>query len=461
MAPRSLLIMLIYFSALSLHIIANSQAGRIIDTMRCQDCPKYSYAVYLPEKYTDSTYWPVIFIFDPGARGKMALTNFLQAAEIYGYILAASNNSRNGLSDEEIIIISNCMMSDVQKNFSINTRRIYTSGFSGGSRVASMIAMKNKGISGVIGCGAGFPKSDGGKMFSQIDYYGLIGDCDMNYVEMEGLKKEFDNKYVNFELRVFEGGHEWPSQGLLQEAVEWLELMAFQRKSKSVDTAFIIYYYQNLECQAQQLLGQGKILESFERYNCIYRWLSKYINANNIKSISDSICQTKEYLKAANESTEMFLAEQEFQQHILSAFRKAVFLEELPDSVSLWWRNQIAAIKKMEFGKDESKQKMAKRQLNYLTFLSYETAKMNITLKAYKTAAIFYQVVSWINPEDGNIFYILAKTYALDKDLNKSIRYLNLAVKKGYQNRKSIEDDPAFASFINEKKFREILEQCK
>jgi hypothetical protein len=440
---------------------AANERGTIIDTVKCKDHPEYSYALYLPEKFTDSVSWPVIYLFDPGARGRMALTNFIQAADLYGYILAASNNSRNGLPEEEIFRISNYLMSDVQKSYTIDNRRIYTSGFSGGSRMAAMIAFKNTTVSGVIGCGAGFPGSTGVKVLPRFDYFGLVGDCDMNYIEMANLKKRFDNTDVTYKLRIFEGGHEWPSNELLQEAVEWMELFAIQKKFTAMDTGFIKYLFQKSESRAQELLKKGSVIESVECYNSISKWLSQYINANCTKSVSDSIQQTKEYLKAIKKNKELQLAEQEFQENALSAFRKVTLMEELPDSVRLWWMNLIKSEKKVASGSDECKQKLARRQLSFLSIQSYETALKYFELKSYEIAANFYQIFSWIHPEDSNIYYLLAQTYALDKDLNNSVKFLTIAVKKGYNNKEAIESDTAFASFNNEKKFREILEQCK
>ena len=136
-------------------------------------------------------------------------------------------------------------------------------------------------------------------------------------------------------------------------------------------------------------------------------------------------------------------------------------MEEFPDSIRMMWLKQIGSMKKAASGSDESKQKLAKRQLNFLTIQCYETARKYTELKSYKTSAVFYQIVSLIQPEDSSIDYLLAQTYSLDKDLNKSVKFLTIAVKKGYNNRKAIESDATFAWMANERKFREILEQCK
>ena len=78
------------------HGINIPEKGIIVDTIKCKKNQKFSYALYLPDHYNPIIKWPVIYIFDPAARGSLAVKNFKQAAEQYGYIVACSNNSRNG-----------------------------------------------------------------------------------------------------------------------------------------------------------------------------------------------------------------------------------------------------------------------------------------------------------------------------------------------------------------------------
>src|SRR3954463_10011005 len=70
--------------------------GEIVPAVKCTADPQQSYALYLPSHYSRSRTWPVIFAFEPAARGRLPLEHYREAAEKYGYILAASNNSHNG-----------------------------------------------------------------------------------------------------------------------------------------------------------------------------------------------------------------------------------------------------------------------------------------------------------------------------------------------------------------------------
>src|SRR5438034_7497597 len=70
--------------------------GVVIDRVASAGDQTKSYALYLPTTYTRERKFPVIYCFDPGARGAVPVERFKDAAEKYEYIVVGSNNSRNG-----------------------------------------------------------------------------------------------------------------------------------------------------------------------------------------------------------------------------------------------------------------------------------------------------------------------------------------------------------------------------
>lgn len=53
--------------------------GQIIDRVVCARDPAQSYALYIPSGYTPSKPAPVIFCFDPAARGRVPVEQFQPA----------------------------------------------------------------------------------------------------------------------------------------------------------------------------------------------------------------------------------------------------------------------------------------------------------------------------------------------------------------------------------------------
>src|SRR5579871_1171926 len=133
--------------------------GKIIDDVKCAADASQSYTLYLPFNYSADRTWAVIFAFDAGGRGRRGVERLQAAAEKYGYIVAGSNNSRNG-PWQVSMTAAQTMTRDVVKRFSIDPHRMYTAGQSGGARVAMKVAIDTGQISGVIASSAVYPDDE-------------------------------------------------------------------------------------------------------------------------------------------------------------------------------------------------------------------------------------------------------------------------------------------------------------
>ena len=79
-------------------------------------------------------------------------------AEKYGFILAGTYNSQNGMAWENSEKAAKAFMKDTRMRLSLDNSRLYTCGFSGGAIVASMVAISEGGIAGVVTCGGSMPE---------------------------------------------------------------------------------------------------------------------------------------------------------------------------------------------------------------------------------------------------------------------------------------------------------------
>lgn len=200
---------------------AAQQPGAVTERVVTMSDAAQSYALYLPSSYAPQKRWPVIFAFDPGARGKVPVELFRAAAEARGYIVAGSNNSRNGPIKPEMQAFA-AMLEDVQRRFSIDTQRMYTAGFSGGARVAGMASIVCPGcIRAVIACGAGLPLGLTAEQQAQLPpFFWAVGKEDFNYFEVLDAARSLRDPR---RLVVFEGQHQWLPAETAGLAIEWLD----------------------------------------------------------------------------------------------------------------------------------------------------------------------------------------------------------------------------------------------
>lgn len=203
--------------------------GQIIADVKCAADASQGYALYLPSNYTGDRTWPVILAFDPGGRGLNPIERYQAAAEKYGYIVAGSNNSRNGSAETGKAVTA--MIKDVTARFHIDTKRTYTAGMSGGARVAFAVALSSFKVAGVFASSAGYPD---GKPRTTLPFpvFATAGTEDFNHVEMRELDHELKSPHL---LEIFEGPHVWLSSELAMTGVEWMELQAMKTGLKPRD----------------------------------------------------------------------------------------------------------------------------------------------------------------------------------------------------------------------------------
>lgn len=209
-------------------------SGVVIDAVPVAADPAQSYALYLPSDYARDRTWSLLLAFHPSARGVAFVETYRAAAERYGYIVAGSNNSRNGSWTDTIRAVR-AMSGDVGRRFSVDAQRVYVTGHSGGARVAMEVALGNVAIAGVIASSAGFPDARPRRSVA-FPVFGTVGVEDFNYLEMRRLDERLTSPHY---LAVFDGGHVLPPDSVAVEAVEWLELQAMRTGRRTKDPALI------------------------------------------------------------------------------------------------------------------------------------------------------------------------------------------------------------------------------
>jgi predicted peptidase len=116
--------------------------GMVMDSIPVKTSMDTNYSLYLPSNYNASKKWPLLYVFEPAARGKLGVEVFDKYAEKYGYIVVCSNNSRNGPFMDNYAVLE-LTLESLQYRLSIDMDRFYVTGFSGGSRTAVSFAVLN------------------------------------------------------------------------------------------------------------------------------------------------------------------------------------------------------------------------------------------------------------------------------------------------------------------------------
>ena len=382
--------------------------GEVTDSVRCTDFEEESYALFLPSAYTEEKEWPVIYIFEPAARGRLPIDIYKEIADQYGILLVSSNVSKNG-SWEVSFASAERMLNDTRSKFSIDSEAIFTAGFSGGSRVALALATTTDHVKGVIGCGAGLPVPEEYKPIegAKFLYAGAIGDRDMNFLEMHELRKHLHSLKIQNRLFTFEGPHQWPPAEKMSEILGWL------------------------------LDPSHSGPDPFE--------LEK---------------ESKEGLKSIKEREKIFKREADLQDKYINAIAEQ--LKSPNDSViSSFWKTETDFLNRMLKNKDVRKSNLAARLINKIWVACYENGRDFVAGGNHYHAATVHKIWSILQPENIYPWFILAQNKVVLGKNEEAIDCLESAFEIGMSDADRLESHPILGLLKGNTRFENLLQNIR
>ncbi|MBX7223088.1 MAG: tetratricopeptide repeat protein [Blastocatellia bacterium] len=432
--------------------------GQVVEKVTCSANPQHSYAVYLPSRYTANRTWPMLFCFDPGARGSLPVERFRAAAEKYGFIVAGSNNSRNGENPNEAIKF---FLQDTHERFAIDENRRYTAGFSGGARVATAIANSLNGqVAGVIACGGGYAQGFTPTKAMPYVVFGMAGLEDFNYFELRQLERNLSATGTAVRLVIFAGAHDWGPAATCAEAIEWFEIQALKTGKRTKDEKLIEELFAKALDRAQSAEQAQNLPEALARYQGIVN------DFQDLKDTAGAAQKVKE-LKETKAVKEFPKLEKELERK--QATRTQEFLttqgqltdRELQPIALANLKSLAGDLRKATKSANPNEKLVAHRVLGQFFVFEFEESGRMFRNKKYFEAIMCLTIAAEISPENSWVLFNLARAYILNGEKKKALEALQRAADKGFNQSQEIEQAPEFEAVRNEEGFKKVLESMK
>lgn len=435
--------------------------GQIIEKVVCADIAAQSYALYLPSNYSPARQWPILYAFDPGARGKVPLEHFKEAAEKYGWIVVGSNNSRNG-PIQSATEAWKAMWADTHERFAIDQERIYTGGFSGASRVAVLFAsLCGDCIAGVIGGGAGFPEGVAPAATMHFAFFGTLGVDDFNYPEVKSLADVLAKVGIAHYVRVYPGRHEWAPAPVTTEAVEWMELQAMksgrrQRNEELIEELWRKYYesgkaLENSGDPYHAYLVFAGLIESFKGLHDTSEAAKHAADLRDSRAVKDGMREERQQISRQRDSERQIytlVAENSGDE----AFDAGPRLHALIDALQ----------KTAKAETDTGERRVARRVLEGMFIGHLEQGRNLLQVqKRYDEAARKFELAGAFAPDRPGAFFYLAQACALHGNKKRALQALKTAIDKGFSDPAAITDNKAFDSLRNEAQYRQLMQSLQ
>lgn len=436
----------------------NYKTGIVIDSIKVRNSTE-TFALYLPTSFNNEILSSIVFIFDPAARGSTGIQPFIASAEKYNHILVCSNSCRNGPYDQNFEII-NRLFDTVFSDFNLDEKQIYVAGFSGGSRLASAIAVLTDQIQGVIACGAGFSpeRSHVPLTKESFSYAGLVGERDMNYYEMFEVSDWLDQFQIENEIFTYDDDHRWPPEEQLIKAFGWLELQAYKRNIRTRDHEITNDLFQNYLNLARSYYNSQHYLKSVLEYDRILRNFRSIYTLDSIQNKVIQLKRKKEYNNELSRHQDLEKEEKKIKKTYSDRFNNEINSQKIPVQHK-WWIKKLNGInEEVNLNVDPLYINMLKRVRYGIYAMIVETSYRMLITSKIKKALYCHELVAILLPERPMVYFNLAKDHAFLNDKEESLKNLELAISKGFMDKELITTTREFFKFHGTKEFELLLE---
>jgi poly(3-hydroxybutyrate) depolymerase len=422
--------------------------------------PEQSYALYLPSHYTREKRWPIVYAFDPGARGSMPVELMKDAAERYGYIVAGSNNSHNGAWKPEADA-AQAMFQDTHARFAIDNNRVYFAGFSGGARLASTLAQRCNCAAGALLNGAGFSPSAPPAANATFSVFAAVGNFDFNYGEVLELDATLGSLHYAHSLRRFDGPHQWAPSNVMDEALAWFRLISMKDGHEEHDMNFV-------KTQAAEVEKRAKTLEvSGDPYGT---WKEYRQAADTFDGLGEGAAFRERALALEKEKAVRDGAKREQQdieeQSRLSADISsglAALRQDSPNRADTRSEveRQISELRNhAEHEKNPQKLRVAKRALAGIFVEAMETGQERLEAKDISHARTYFELAADAEPDSVRALSQVAIACALDGDRKGALDALRRTKEKSKDPAAFsawLADEPSFVKLRDTPEFRALV----
>jgi len=439
----------------------------LIERVTCLNKPDQSYALYLPSTYSPQNPRPILYCFDPGARGRIPVELFRKPAEKLGYIVVGSNNSRNGPWGpiQEAV---QAVWEDTHTRLAIDPRRFYTTGMSGGGGPARVLA--SSGAAATIICASVIDIKEDVLKDVAFAFFGTAGLADFNYSYLDRHTETLLKLGKPARFETFEGGHGWPPAGLASEALMWTELQAIKSGLTPRDNAFLDAEIERRKRQAESLEAGGKMWDAWMAWRYLALDFAGLRNVRECEAKASALNQDKRVRDQRKELAEIAQLQQMRERRLLQA--RAVLerpqagmiaqgedrQQDFTGGAETELRQSISQMKK-QMGRTVFDQEriVSQRVLDGFYIGSFYYGRDLLDHKEYGPAAAVLEVCLEVRPKTAGVLFDLARAYAGRKDKRKALSSLEKALEAGFKDADRLKTTPEFEFMQKEERYLKLL----
>jgi len=444
MIRTSLPLLIVFFSLISADLYSQGlkiKKGVVVDSLKINDSIPETYALFLPQVFELKGKWPLLAVFNMKGQGKQEVRRYIEAANRFGYVVAASNNVHDSLSLSENMLRAKRMMDHLLNFMPLHKSRIYTAGFGRGGRFANLVPVFLKDVEGTLSVNAAIANIELLNAKNPFYFVAVVDKANFSYSTI--LKDEkllnslkFPNSILVGEVS---GAH---SSEKIAQAVAYFELLDMAKGNKPKDSVLIEELLHSDMLHIEELLAQ-------KEYLLANRAMAETISAFRSLGNMDSLREQKKELKRSK----LFRSQKREEE---AAFFKETLLREdfayyLEEDVLTynfnnlgWWNHQESQLDKYINGATAAERHMGHRLKGYLNALIADNIDLVNSQKVVDEEALvfLYMLKTIARPKDFANYLKVASIASKNEDFGTALFYLEEAMKNGLTSKEDLYNIP-------------------
>ncbi|MBT8209401.1 MAG: alpha/beta hydrolase, partial [Eudoraea sp.] len=320
----------------------------------------------------------------------------------------------------------------------VHKERLYTAGFGVGARMASIIPVFIKQISGVVSIGAVFPNYELLSNKVKFQFIGIVGREDFHFTPMRKARGPLNGLKVPNDLLVHDGGHDWPKVPLLERALKRLSLYAMKQNLIPRDSVQIVSGYGKEYAFIREQIEAGRFLEANGMLNSMQKAYSGLVNTDSLAKQKRSLRKNRAYKAQLRELNNLMFKEKLIQEEY--EFSLLQDLDNLNYNNLGWWNYQMKELQKYEEKPSFREKQLGRRLAGYLNALvednlDIEQARSDVDEEAI---SLLWMIKTITDPSDHSYYLKIISDSARYEDFGTAIFYLEELLKQGYTDKEAI-----------------------
>jgi len=328
----------------------------IDQTVTCKSNQQHSYHVFVPSVEHSCKNLPLLVVIDPHGDGKLAVSQFKEAVQMYPAVVVGSNLIKN--NDAAYIQELEELISDARSRYPVG-ETLFIGGFSGGARMSIGYAANHR-VDGIIACGA-LAKPD---QITAVNcpLVAVLGMDDFNFVDAAQFVLNPLQMPANLLLEITKASHSWPERPLLTQVLGYMQLSASNTFCFSDKEQMVKNYVDKQKIRIDSLVGANETIEA----TMVARNLSRSEQFEKTGSFA-LLFEKMVKSETCNAQMNELLSSIKFEMKIREAYYNALLQND-----SIWWRKEIDGLNsKIETESNSYTQMAYKRIKGFLGIVCY------------------------------------------------------------------------------------------